>query len=207
MRVFFKSPIPQFLRVGVPMTWEATGRLVLDSIRNSIQNVQKKKLLLAASSTWGKRPQMLRCISNKLKLEDFEGHADTPKTPGKAKIKTDRRKYYETLSAARIALAFPGLGYDCFRTWEILTLGGVIALERGVGLDRSVGSETFTCECTAHSNISRVYVWAMNTISLEASMRAYVHMHTKVYVCLHTYPVSYASPKPPNSYGVYRRFC
>ena len=31
-----------------------------------------------------------------------------------------------------------GMGYDCFRTWEMLMMGAIPVIERGVGLDRTV---------------------------------------------------------------------
>ena len=40
---------------GVPLTWEHTERLVWDSMRHTLQNVKKDKLLHAAVSKWGKR--------------------------------------------------------------------------------------------------------------------------------------------------------
>jgi hypothetical protein len=53
-------------------------------------------------------------------------------------MKSSRRLYYQKLGTARIGVAMPGLGYDCFRTWELLTMGSMVVLERGVGLDRTL---------------------------------------------------------------------
>ena len=53
------------------------------------------------------------------------------------KTKSDRVRYYEKLSSAKFGLALPGLGYDCFRTWELLTLGTPVVTERGIGFDRT----------------------------------------------------------------------
>ncbi len=72
-----------------------------------------------------------------MSLADFEGHSDTPPAE-MAKMKVDRRHYYEKLGQARFGVALPGLGYDCFRTWELLTMGTIVVIERGVGLDRTL---------------------------------------------------------------------
>jgi len=40
--------------------------------------------------------------------------------------------------SARFGLCLPGLGYDTFRMWEMLTLGTVVVLERAVGFDRTL---------------------------------------------------------------------
>lgn len=40
---------------GIPLTWEKTAWTVWDLIRYSIQNIKKKKLLFASSSSWGPR--------------------------------------------------------------------------------------------------------------------------------------------------------
>ncbi|RYY85488.1 hypothetical protein EON63_07400 [archaeon] len=53
----------------------------------------------------------------------------------------DRRDYYIKMTKARFVLGLPGLGYDCFRHWEVMTMGSIIILEKGVGLERTVSSE------------------------------------------------------------------
>lgn len=121
---------------GLPLTWEHTERLIWDAIRNNIKHVKKDKLLFAASSSWGKRPQIINCISQKFSPDDFEGHISTPKSEIQ-KTKLDRSRYYSKLSSSKFGLALPGLGYDCFRTWELLTMGSAVVIERGTGLDKS----------------------------------------------------------------------
>ncbi len=122
---------------GLPLTWEHTSKVVWDSQRYNLKEVKKEQLLFAAASSWGKRPQILRCISDKMDKADFEGHSDTPKEE-LARMKVDRRHYYRKLGRAKFGVALPGLGYDCFRTWELLTMGTIVVLERGVGLDRTL---------------------------------------------------------------------
>ena len=82
-------------------------------------------------------PQMIECISKKLSPEDFEGHTDTSKEE-MMKTRTDRNRYYEKLGGAKFGVCLPGLGYDTFRMWELLTMGTVIIIERAVGFDRTV---------------------------------------------------------------------
>jgi hypothetical protein len=130
---------PKLLTIprGLPLTWEHTERMVWDAIRFTLNNVKKKKLLFAATSKWGKRPQMISCISRKMSPDDFEGHDKTPKDASRS-AKTDRRVYYQKLGSTRFGVSLPGLGYDCFRTWELLTMGAIPILERGVGFDRTL---------------------------------------------------------------------
>jgi hypothetical protein len=127
---------------GLPIAWEHTPRLIWDAQRISFKIVKKEKLLMAASSTWGPRPQILQCVSNKFNPDDFEGHQDSIGTKDavlkKDMLRDDRRLYYERLSAGRFGLCLPGLGYDTFRIWEFLTMGAIAVLEKGVGFDRTM---------------------------------------------------------------------
>ena len=52
--------------------------------------------------------------------------------------KHSRFDYYLQLGSSRMGLALPGIGIDCYRTWEQLTMGVVIVAERTAGLDRTV---------------------------------------------------------------------
>ena len=52
--------------------------------------------------------------------------------------RVDRYKYYEKLGGAMFGVCLPGLGYDTFRMWELLTIGSVVIIERAVGFDRTV---------------------------------------------------------------------
>ena len=72
-----------------------------------------------------------------MSLNDFEGHVDTPKVEMEL-TKTDRKRYYSKLGSAHFGVCLPGLGYDTFRMWELLTMGTIVVVERGVGFDRSV---------------------------------------------------------------------
>ena len=58
------------------------------------------------------------------------------KNPKGARL--DREAYYEKLGSARLGLGLPGLGYDTFRAWELMTMGTVVVLEKAVGFDRSM---------------------------------------------------------------------
>ena len=46
--------------------------------------------------------------------------------------------YYKEIGAARFVLSLPGLGYDCYRLWETLTVGSIPIIERAVGFDRNL---------------------------------------------------------------------
>lgn len=131
---------------GIPVTWGTTRMMIWDTMRkvshhNAIDSKQNRKeiLFFAASSTWGPRPQILRCISNKFTPKDFDGHTDGPKAP-----RLDRIAYYEKMTTAMFGLGLPGLGYDCFRNWELMAMGTIVVLEKGVGLDRTV---RLRCPC------------------------------------------------------------
>ena len=120
---------------GLPIQWQHTEKLIFDSIHTN-QESKKDRLLFASSSSWGPRPQILKCVSSKFTVDDFEGHVDTRKDT-MAQTKTDRSRYYKKLASAKFGLALPGLGYDCFRTWELLTMGSLVVTERGYGFDRT----------------------------------------------------------------------
>jgi hypothetical protein len=123
---------------GLPLTSRHTEQLVWDIQRNVLkQQMKKSKLLMAAASSWGPRPQILRCISEKFTPAEFEGHVLTPKTEMQ-KTRDNRKRYYEKLAKSHFGLCLPGLGYDTFRLWEMLTVGTVAVIERGVGFDRTL---------------------------------------------------------------------
>jgi hypothetical protein len=95
---------------GIPSTWGQTRILVWDMQRIALEKNQKQKLLFAAGSKWGPRPQILACISKKFSKEDFDGHVDNP-----PQTRYDRGQYYVKLASTRFGLGLPGLGYDTFR--------------------------------------------------------------------------------------------
>lgn len=126
---------------GMPLNWVHTTRLIWDAMRSSV-NHNKETLLMAAASTWGPRPQILKCVSKKFSVKDFEGHLDSignqDATKLKSELRENRRLYYERLSSGRFGLCLPGLGYDTFRAWEYLTMGAVAVLEKSVGFERTM---------------------------------------------------------------------
>jgi hypothetical protein len=96
---------------GIPITWGLTRMLIWDTQRNSVKKTKKSILLFAASSKWGPRPQILRCISEKFKIEEFDGHSKATKP----QVRLGRHEYYQKQTTAYFGLGLPGLGYDCFR--------------------------------------------------------------------------------------------
>lgn len=95
---------------GIPLTWGNTRILVWDSQRLVLKKHKKNKLLFAAASKWGPRPQILACISNKFTGQQFDGHVKNP-----PQQRLDRAEYYVKLAQARFGVGLPGLGYDTFR--------------------------------------------------------------------------------------------
>lgn len=102
---------------GIPVTWGMTRMMIWDTMHkvlkhNSLNPNENKKevLLFAASSKWGPRPQILRCVSDKFDPKEFDGHSNNPPGP-----RLDRNAYYEKMTTAMFGLGLPGLGYDCFR--------------------------------------------------------------------------------------------
>jgi hypothetical protein len=130
---------------GIPVTWGFTRLVLWDSMRlvdersrdpsHELHTSSLKQILLfAASSSWGPRPQILACISRNFPVSDFSGHVSNPA----ANQRYEREDYYMKLASARFGLGLPGLGYDCFRNWELMTMGTIVVLEKAVGLDRTV---------------------------------------------------------------------
>ncbi len=95
---------------GIPLTWGFTRFMIWDAMRNTLKHTRKQSLLFAAASGWGPRPQILKCVSDHVPVELFDGHVDTPKT-----ARLGREQYYNKLGSAMFGLGLPGLGYDCFR--------------------------------------------------------------------------------------------
>jgi hypothetical protein len=79
---------------------------------------------------------------------EFEKKLDGRKGGAAAHRSRDlRERYYHKLNAAYFVLALPGLGYDCYRNWETITMGSMLVAERGVGLDRTVCAQMSMCLC------------------------------------------------------------
>jgi hypothetical protein len=130
---------------------EHNNRLYLWDLMHTIPvNPSKVKtaLVYTASSSWGYRPILRKCI-----LDNFNAPGMTKLVEGKSgteKViefdsyqknlqgRVGESQYYLKLMNSRMTIALPGLGYDTYRLWESLTLGLVPVLERGVGLDKTV---------------------------------------------------------------------
>jgi len=116
---------------GIPITWGFTRTIIWDTMRLALAQSRRSSLLFAAASSWGPRPQILACVSAKFSVGEFDGHAE-----GGAAPRLSRVEFYQKLSRSMFGLGLPGLGYDCFRNWELMTIGTIVVLERGVGLER-----------------------------------------------------------------------
>lgn len=75
-------------------------------------------------------------------MDEFFGHSDGKVKKAKSKpganTEESRSAYYVQLARARFGLMVPGMGYDCFRNWEMLLMGSIGVIERGIGFDRTV---------------------------------------------------------------------
>lgn len=95
---------------GIPSTWGSTRVMIWDAMRSVLRYHRKDTLLFAAASTWGPRPQILQCVSDKVSPRHFDGHSSNPRSS-----KLSREEYYVKLGSSMFGLGLPGLGYDCFR--------------------------------------------------------------------------------------------
>jgi hypothetical protein len=82
-------------------------------------------------------PQIVSCVAKNFDPSDFEILFASPRESSRSDI-FHRITFYQKLASSRFGLGLPGLGYDCFRTWEYLMMGTIPVIERGVGLDRMV---------------------------------------------------------------------
>eukprot|EP01038_Epipyxis_sp_PR26KG_P010741 gene10741-14426_t len=123
---------------GVPGPDEFSRKMIWDVMRNNLLYEKKGVLLFTATSSWGPRPQIIKCVSNKFKPDEFYGQfADAPgEKTAKAKPRMDKVDYYAKLGSAKFCLAVAGLGYDTFRLWESMAMGVIPVLEQNIGFDR-----------------------------------------------------------------------
>lgn len=78
----------------------------------SIASSHKKSVLLfTATSNWGPRPQIIKCVSQRFSENDFSAYHASHESNAKLR----KRLYYESMSRAKFCLAVPGLGYDTYR--------------------------------------------------------------------------------------------
>jgi hypothetical protein len=109
------------------------GRMLYDTMRLIMsQNVTKNRLVFTVSSSFGFRKQIVQCVKDNVPDDLFDASGGT----GVALL--SRKEYLLRASASRFSLAPPGLGYDTFRLWELLTMGVIPIIERGVGFDRTL---------------------------------------------------------------------
>jgi hypothetical protein len=125
------------LPLGVPINAEHSRRIIFDAVQFLANHGSKEKLIFTASSNWGYRPKVLECLSKKFNASEaqFSTHKGSRMAGRVTPV-----EYYKRLGRSRFSVALPGLGYDTYRTWEILTLGTIPILEKGIGLDKTVGA-------------------------------------------------------------------
>jgi hypothetical protein len=95
---------------------------------------KKSQFVFLVSSKWGYRPKLLSCLSAKFSPSDFVSASYSEDLQGRM----TQQRYYQRMGTSLFGIALPGLGYDTFRLWELLMLGSVPVLERGVGLDKTL---------------------------------------------------------------------
>eukprot|EP01039_Chlorochromonas_danica_P005754 gene5754-6338_t len=95
------------------------------------RNARKDLMIFTASSSWGPRPLLRKCILERIASPDvlMEQYGGQTKRVGEL-------EYFIKMLRTRMSIALPGLGYDTFRLWESMTLGVVPVLEKGVGFDK-----------------------------------------------------------------------
>jgi hypothetical protein len=98
-----------------------------DAMHTIINEKPRDALLFSGASAWGPRPAILQCIGEKLNKDDFLQIG-----------RLSRGGYYTAMGSAKFGLSLPGLGYDCFRLWELMLLGTIPVIERGIGFDRTL---------------------------------------------------------------------
>lgn len=123
---------------GVPLAEHYAGQAMWDLMREALSAGRKQSLVVAISSTWGSRPQILRCISDKFDPSELDGHQASDTDLGNRTKRVWGRDYLARLAKARFGICMPGIGYDTYRQWEYLMVGTIPVLERGVGFDRTL---------------------------------------------------------------------
>lgn len=99
---------------GLPGPDEFSRKMVWDVMRNTLKRGTKGRLLFTAASSWGPRPQIIKCVRSKFHPDDFQGLYAGPELK-KSPPRISKVEYYTRLAAARFCLAVPGLGYDTYR--------------------------------------------------------------------------------------------
>ena len=119
----FSSPyLPSFFRIFLPIYFILIRNLFILFLSFSFPFL----LLFILSSFRGTRPVIRKCVEDNLK----EVMTTSPIM--------NQRAFYTSMATSMAVLALPGLGYDTYRLWEVLALGSMPVLERGVGLDRTL---------------------------------------------------------------------
>ena len=87
-----------------------------------------------------------------------------------------RKKYLLRSAASRFALAPPGLGYDTFRLWEMMTLGTIPIIEKSIGFDRMV----YRMPCLTVEDFAVITPELLRDAYIEAVYRAEEFEYTRL---------------------------
>lgn len=119
---------------GIPLQWKNTNQFMWDTMLKFSRDPAKDpevlprdKLIFSGGSGWGPRPRIIECVSERVREKDWLVISGL-----------ERIDYYRAMTTTKFGLALPGLGYDCFRLWELMLLGTIPIMERGVGYDRTL---------------------------------------------------------------------
>jgi hypothetical protein len=97
---------------GMPIFNENNKMLLWDTMRMLAKKNMKSNMVFTATSNFGYRPQIMKCVADKFPPNDFFGQNHVDST---MKGRMGVEEYYKRLGSARFGLAMPGLGYDTFR--------------------------------------------------------------------------------------------
>lgn len=87
-----------------------------------------------------------------------------------------RKDYLLRSAASRFALAPPGLGYDTFRLWEMMTLGTIPIIEKSIGFDRMV----YRMPCLTVEDFAVITPEMLRDAYVEAIYRAEEFEYTRL---------------------------
>lgn len=95
---------------------------------------KKGKLVIVNNSGWWYRARVndyFKTAFNESNSYSFKKGQTSTKTPKERNI-----EYITEISQSKFVICPPGIGYDTYRMWEVITSGGVAVVESSPGLDK-----------------------------------------------------------------------
>eukprot|EP00981_Chlorochromonas_danica_P012923 scaffold5551_cov159-Ochromonas_danica.AAC.23 len=121
---------------GLPLHYTNYRKILWDSMltRNKNHIPHDKFMLTSVPRNYQKTHMgLMSCLERQFSPGPFYVLAD-PKV--KFRDSFHMFNYFNRLGGARISIVLPGPSYDSHRIWESLTIGCMIVMEKGVGLDK-----------------------------------------------------------------------